>query len=73
MSSTGQELQGKVAIITGGGRGIGKGIAERLAEVGAEIIIADMDTCDSKQQAAVLFQTEESTLQDFPFLFDPER
>lgn len=36
-------LGGKAAIVTGGAKGIGYGIAYRLAEAGAAVLIADMD------------------------------
>jgi len=37
------DLTGKVAIVTGGNRGIGKGIAIGLAQAGADIVIAARD------------------------------
>ncbi|MCS7191825.1 MAG: SDR family oxidoreductase [Armatimonadetes bacterium] len=39
----GKHLSGKVAIVTGSGRGIGKAIAFRLARAGADIVIHDLD------------------------------
>ncbi|HAT21391.1 MAG TPA: hypothetical protein DCS57_01095, partial [Dehalococcoidia bacterium] len=40
----GNRLEGKVAVVTGGGRGIGRGIAKLLAEEGASILVNDKGT-----------------------------
>jgi NAD(P)-dependent dehydrogenase (short-subunit alcohol dehydrogenase family) len=46
-----KRLAGKIAIVTGGSRGIGLGIATRLAKDGADIILGDvLDTTEAKAQ-----------------------
>lgn len=47
-------LQGKCAIVTGGAMGIGWGIAYRLAEAGASVVIADMDETVGETAAKAL-------------------
>ena len=38
-----KELAGKIAIVTGAASGIGRAIAERLAEEGAHVVVTDVD------------------------------
>lgn len=40
MSRTGSSLSGRVAVVTGAGQGVGEGIARRLAQHGATVVVA---------------------------------
>jgi 3-oxoacyl-[acyl-carrier protein] reductase len=50
--SVNERLQGRVAIVTGGGHGIGEAYARRLAEEGAAVVIAELDGPAAERVAA---------------------
>jgi 3-oxoacyl-[acyl-carrier protein] reductase len=47
-----KRLEGRVAIVTGGGHGLGKAYAHRLAEEGAAVVIAELDGSAAERVAA---------------------
>ena len=61
------DFAGRVVIVTGGAKGIGKVYSERLAEAGAKVVIADIDhdanealarVINNKGGAALPFKTD---------------
>jgi NAD(P)-dependent dehydrogenase (short-subunit alcohol dehydrogenase family) len=46
------EISGKKAVVTGGGAGIGRAVAARLAREGAAVVVADVDEEEGRRVAA---------------------
>ena len=57
MSSSLFDLSGRVAVVTGGGLGIGRGIAVGLAEAGADLVICDLNEDDMAETASRIAPT----------------
>jgi 3-oxoacyl-[acyl-carrier protein] reductase len=64
------DLEGKAAIVTGSGRGIGRAIAGKLAEAGARVMINDLDPAPCEEASAAIEGSAhlagDMTAPDFP-------
>ena len=47
-----KKLEGKIAIVTGSGRGIGQAIAQKLASEGAKVVVNDVDAGPAEETIA---------------------
>ena len=48
------ELEGQIACVTGGARGIGRAIAQRLASEGCKVTVADLDEAGAAETATAI-------------------
>jgi len=51
-----ETLQGKVALVTGGGQGLGQAICRRLAREGCNVVVADLNEETAVETAAAITQ-----------------
>jgi len=57
MAATVEALEGQVAVVTGGGRGIGAGISARLAALGATVVLCGRTRAPLEATASAIRQT----------------
>lgn len=57
-----KKLEGKVALVSGSGRGIGRAIALKLAAEGARLVVNDLDREPAEQTVELLKKTESNAV-----------
>jgi NAD(P)-dependent dehydrogenase (short-subunit alcohol dehydrogenase family) len=65
-----RELAGRRALVTGGSRGIGAGIAQRLLDAGATVLVTARHTIETGPEGAVFARGDVSTEQGVSALVD---
>jgi NAD(P)-dependent dehydrogenase (short-subunit alcohol dehydrogenase family) len=66
-----RELQGKVAVVTGGGSGIGRAIAIALGEEGATLVIPDLQIQGAEETASAVRALDTSAMSIEADISDP--
>ncbi len=65
-------LKGRIALVTGAGRGMGRGIAQVLSEEGATLLIADIAETQAAETAKLITQTGGKAISCYVDITDPE-
>jgi NAD(P)-dependent dehydrogenase (short-subunit alcohol dehydrogenase family) len=56
MVATARSVQGRVALVTGAGSGLGRATTRRLARAGAQVVVADLDVDNAKATVQLVEQ-----------------
>lgn len=64
MATKSKRLEGKVALVTGGGSGIGEAISHRFADEGATVVVADINDVQAKTVATDIGESAHAEVAD---------